>query len=64
MERIVINGIYDDMMTEIIREWNAIKKTNEITSEQVLCQTIIVKEQGPQKVILDATKESKEFDAI
>ena len=27
----------DDMIAEIIRELTAIKKTNEITSEQVVC---------------------------
>ena len=33
-----INGINDeDMMTEIIRELTKIQKTNEVTSEQVLC---------------------------
>ena len=32
-----INGINDnDMMIEILREWAAIKKTNELSSEQVL----------------------------
>ena len=45
-----INGINDDMMTEIIRELSVIKKTNEKTSEQVLSWTRRVEEQRAQKL--------------
>ena len=38
LKELFINGMNDDdMMTEIIRELTTIKKTNEITSDQVLC---------------------------
>ena len=36
LKELFINGINDDIMTEVIRELTAIKKTNEIPSEQVL----------------------------
>ena len=32
-----LNDINDDMVTKIIRELTTIKKTDEMTSEQVLC---------------------------
>ena len=50
------------MMTEIIRELTALKKTSRITREQVLCQTRRVEVQRVQKAIFDMTKERSEFD--
>ena len=48
------NGINnDDMMTEIIRELTAPKKTTEVTSELVLCWDRKVEAQRAQKAILD-----------
>ena len=60
-----INGINDDdMMTEIEREQAAVKKTNEITSEQALCWAKRVEAQRAQKTILEPAKESKESDVV
>ena len=51
------------MMTEIIREFTAIKKkTIEITSEQVLTWTRRAEAQRAHKVLLEVTKENKDFD--
>ena len=50
------------VMTEIVRELTTIPKTNGSTSEQVLSGARRVRMQRAQKVILDATKESKGFD--
>ena len=47
-------------MTEMIRELTAIKKTNEITSEQVLPWARRVVVQRTQKALTKATKASKE----
>ena len=41
-----------------------IKKTNEISSVQVLCWAKRVEVQRAQKAVLEATKETEEFDAI
>ena len=60
-----VNGINDDdMMTDIIREWTAIKKTNEVTSEQVLAWTRRMEAQRTQKTLIEATKENKDFNAM
>ena len=60
-----INGINDDdMMTEIMRGLTAVRNTNEITSEHILCWARRVRVQRVQKAILDVKKGSKEFDAI
>ena len=40
------------------------KKTSETTSEQVLCGARRVDVQRTKNAILDATKESKEFDVV
>ena len=41
------NGInHNDMMTEIIRELTTIKKTNEVTREQILVWTRMVEAQS------------------
>ena len=50
-----INGINDDRITEMIRELTAIKKTNEITNEEVLSLARRVEVQWVQKLILDMT---------
>ena len=47
------------MMTEILRELMPIKKTNEITSEQVLSWA-----KRAQKAILEAAKVSKELKTV
>ena len=52
------------MITQIIRELTAIKRTNEITSEQVLFWSRRVQVQRAQKVYMGATKDNKEFNAI
>ena len=52
------------MMTEIIKELTAIKRTNEITSDHVLNWAERENVQRVQKAILDTTKESLEFDMI
>ena len=52
------------MLSEVIREPTAIKETNSVTSQQILCWA---KRVEVQKALLEATKEnneSKEFDAI
>ena len=55
------NGINNNgMVTAIIRKLTAMRKTNEITSEQVLCGARKVEVQTTQKLILDAIKEHKE----
>ena len=51
------------MMTEIIRELTAIKKTNKVTSEQVLASARRVETQRVQKALIRTTKESKYFSA-
>ena len=52
------------MITEIIKELITIEKTNEITSKQVLGWTRRVEAQRVQKAVPEATKESKDFDAV
>ena len=52
------------MTTEILRELTAIKKTNEITSEQVLSWARRVKVKRAQKALIEATKDRKEFNAM
>ena len=47
------------MMTELIRELTTVKKTSKITSEQVLDWARIVKAQRAQKLLIEATKDSK-----
>ena len=60
-----INGINDDeMMTEIILELPAVKKTSEITSEKVLVWARRIKVQETQIALMGTTKGNKEFDAI
>ena len=59
----LMNGINNDMMTEIIRELTAIKKTNEIPTEKILALARRVEEQRAQKALFEATKKNKCFDA-
>ena len=60
-----MNGINDEnVMTKIIMELTAIRKTNEITNEQVLSWARRLLVQRDQTAILDVAKESKQFDAI
>ena len=55
-----INGINDnDMITEIIWNLSAIKKTNQITSEQVLAWTRCEEAQWVKKALIKATKRIK-----
>ena len=51
-------------MTEIIRELTVIKKTNVITSKQVLAWARRVESQIVQKAIIEANKENNSFDAM
>ena len=51
------------MMTEFIRELAIIKRTDEITSKQVLAWARI-EVQMAQKALIGATKQSKEFNAV
>ena len=47
-----LHGMSDEeMMIEIIRELTAIKQTNKVTSEQVLCWTIRVESQKVQNTL-------------
>ena len=46
-------------MTEIMQELTAIKKINEAMSKQVLTFTRIAQAKRTQKVLIEATKESK-----
>ena len=48
------------MMKQIIGELTAIKKTNEVTNEQVLEQDRRVDVQRAQKAFMEATKVSKD----
>ena len=57
-----INGNNDDM-TAIIRA-NHDKKTNEATSDQVLCWAKRVDAQRGQKTMHDTSKESSGFDMV
>ena len=52
------------MMTEIIKELATVKKTNEVTSEQVYSWTKGVEVQRAHKVTLDTNKESMAFGMI
>ena len=52
------------MMTEIRRELTAIKKTNEITSKEVLAWVRRVEAQTAQKALIETTKEIEEFNAM
>ena len=52
------------MITEIIRELTVIKRTNEITIKQVLSWAKTAEAQRAQKVILDVTKQNREFNLI
>ena len=45
------------MMNEIIKELTTLQKTNEVTSNQVLCSARRAEVQRAQKAILDVTKE-------
>ena len=54
----------DDMVTEIIREFTAIKKTNEMTGKQVLTWARQVKAQRAHVALIEATKENKDFSAM
>ena len=53
----------DDMMTEIMIELNTIKKTKEITRNQVLAWMRREEGQRCKKALIEATKENKEFHA-
>ena len=55
---------YNKIITEIIKELTTIKKTNEITGDQMLSWTKRVEAQTAQKAILYITKESRESDII
>ena len=58
-----INGI-NDMTMKIRRELTTIKKTNQVTSEHILsCSKMSWRTKG-QKAMIEATKESKEFDSV
>ena len=59
-----INGINNDMMTEIIRELTKVKKISEITSKQVLIWVRGVKVQKAQKSIHESAKYNNEDDAV
>ena len=50
----------EEKMMEIIRQLTALKETNEVTSEQVLCWAKRVEAQRVQKVLLEAIEEIKE----
>ena len=58
-EQFIIGTNNGDKMTDIIRELTLIKRTNEITSKQVLCWAKRVEAQRAPKAILLATKENK-----
>ena len=51
-------------MTQIMWETTAAKKTNEIDNEQVLVWTKRVEVQRTLKVLVEAKKYSKKFDAM
>ena len=61
-----INDIddYDDMMTNLIQELTRIKKTNEVSSKQVSAKARRDEVQWAQKVKIEATRESTEFEAM
>ena len=52
------------MMTVIIKELTAITKTNKVTNEQILPCARRHETQRSQKLLTEATKESKEFDSM
>ena len=51
-------------MTEIMQALTTRKKTNEVTRKQVLAWLRHVEAQRAQKTIIQATKESNEFNAM
>ena len=60
-----INGVSDEkMMTEIMRELSGTKETNKASNEQVLCWAKRLEVKTVQKVLFEASKETKEFDAV
>ena len=56
----LINGITDDMMTEIISKLIAVRKTNEAISKQVLAWARKVEVQKAQEALTEATKDNND----
>ena len=54
----------NEMLTKIICELIAIKDTSVVTCEQVLKWATLAEAQGPQTVIINSLRETKDLDAI